>query len=243
MFGKAKKGIGIASKDMGMGIDESVLLAAKKSVSEYVERWAHAHDKFSIQYKLDTTGFAAMPRSIKNIELTKHKSYCEAVEKFSVMKFWDNSEISFGSCKDKSNENITYIFPKINDSSLYVCIAVLTSGKKAWVGSSCSSSLCEASNKAKLEALAHKDGCALLQKGKRCDLEVYEKRLNYLMHFGSELLEKRLSKDGTSEIKIPDIEINRQVECKKYSRFYIHQTRLKGQKNFLDDNFIDVGYV
>ena len=243
-FGEISKDLCISEKT-GTGFEKSYSLATNKSYSEFVERYAINQDDFSFENNLDTCGMASLPLGFsrkKTVEAAKKLAFCEAVEKFSVMDFWHKHEMSF-DIHNQSNQSYTYILPKISNSGLYVCIALLKEGKSVYFGSSCSEDLLRSLDKAKQEAVAHQIACKLLEDGGLSDSAIYEKRLRFLMNYGWDIWQDRLSRKGSASIHIPDVAIDRQIYCPRFSMYYVHQTRLKGQKNYIDRNIVEVGYV
>jgi len=215
-----------------------------KAFSEYVERYAYRSDDFSKNHGFDSSGYSAFPKRMfntKSYDVVRKHSFNEAVERYAILKFWHDFDIDYRTCQE---DNFQLIFPILNDSILSVCIAIQDFGATGVaVGFSCNESIKKATCKAKSECISHAIASNLMLSGLHSDNDLYEKRLRYLISNGRHCYDDRLKHKGKKVIRLPKVEISREVKCKEFDSYCVHQIRLKGQDNFLDDRFVEVGYL
>ena len=250
----------VISDSVACGFDKDPATALMKSLSEFIETKAFhegiKNGTASCQTKR-SDGFAAYPALESAICKTQAQknAHSEAIERFVWANWWDDESIAFSKhqlsginlsqaqkifCTEIQNsfsvEKIIAVYPhfeKVETETLVIFIGFLKNGGVI-SGGACGEKVDSTIDRAMSELYRHGLSVKRMREGSAKPGTFYENRLWFFSTpEGQALVEKRLSKAGTTKIILPEARFDEEVSHSFSDLFYVHRYLFNNQPEFI----------
>jgi ribosomal protein S12 methylthiotransferase accessory factor YcaO len=253
----------IIHESVFVGVDTSKDIALLKALVEYVERLAFLEGaKKNLQSCATkrSDGFAAFPHDCDSFyiakKLARENAYNEALERFVWAVWWDSmssattidyltqpqsteSKKLIDACAEVINFNRIYLIkPKHTDGDCEVCIFFVELENGGFISGGAAELKCK-EQRAHIRALSEllRHGLAaqkLLNTQELQNLTFYEKRLlKFASGEASKKVWGRLNSQSSTQIKLPELEIDTTVPHSLDSSVVVHRCLFKEQPPFI----------